>query len=303
MQYSEYSHAKVNLHLEVLAKRADGYHDILSLMMITGLHDLLKLDDLRVVDGEPGKVSVNIVPDGGDYSPLLEEIPAEKNLVTKAAKAYFTALGKEAEMSVRLEKNIPAGGGLGGGSADAASMLRLLNSSIGGLSAEKLNLVASSVGADVPFCLCGGAALCEGTGDIIHPVSHNLDCSVLIINDGTHVDTKWAYRAIDEGREKIPPLTPLTDRKRLLSEILQSGAIEKFRDVCFNDFEPPVFGMFPSVAGLKKSLNEQGSDFSIMTGSGSTVIGLFKDHNSAAKAQSRFINIGVSAWLTEFNGS
>ena len=301
MRYCECSYAKVNLHLEVLAKRADGYHDILSLMLRTGLHDLLKLDDLRVFDGEPGMVSVKIEPDGGERDFLLLDIPADENLISKAARAYFSAIGKSAEAVVRLKKNIPVGGGLGGGSADAASMLRLLNKSVGGLDEKGLSAVALSIGADVPFCLYDGAALCEGIGEKIQMIPHLLDCSLLILNDGTYVDTKWAYGAVDESKEYgAVDGEAISRKKKHLTSILKSGDITQLQDICVNDFEEPVFSRFPSVKKLKSALSEGGAEFCIMTGSGSTVIGLFNSHIQAKKVQSHFIDKQVSAWLTEF---
>jgi 4-diphosphocytidyl-2-C-methyl-D-erythritol kinase len=301
VQYCDYSHAKVNLHLEVLAKRENGYHDILSLMMKTGLCDLLKLDNLKVFDGNPESVCVRILPDGGHNASLLNDIPADKNLITKAAREYFKAAGRSAEITVKLEKNIPAGGGLGGGSADAASMLRLLQRSLSALSDDELAEAASRTGADVPFCLSDGAALCEGTGEVIEKVSHNLQCSVLILNDGTHVDTRWAYGAVDAALQYAPIDAELIhSKKKALADLLLKGDVEKLRDLCRNDFELPVFDAFPSIRELKQALIKEGSDFSIMTGSGSTVIGLFRDRNKAIGTRERFINKGISVWLTDF---
>ena len=303
VQYCDYSHSKVNLHLEVLAKRGDGYHDILSLMMTTGLRDLLKLDDLRVFDGNPGTADVEILPDGGSYAALLDSIPADKNLITKAARAYLSAAGRSAKIVVRLEKNIPAGGGLGGGSANAASMLRLLQRSLSALDDDRLLSAASSVGADVPFCLVGRSALCEGTGEVIGRVSHNLRSFLLIVNNGTHVDTRWAYGALDGAKNYAPAdAEAISRRKTALTDLLVTGDAEKFGDLCRNDFEGPVFSAFPSVAELKSEMTRQGADFSIMTGSGSTVIGLFRDHERADRARMCFSNKGISAWLTEFAG-
>jgi len=302
VQYCEYSYAKVNLHLEVLAKRQSGYHDILSLMMRTGLFDLLKLDDLKVFDGIPGDVAITIIPDGGDKASLLHDIPPEKNLITKAAKAYFLKAGKSAEITVRIEKNIPAGGGLGGGSADAASMLVLLNKALGLLSSDDLHSAAVPVGADVPFCLYRTPAFCEGIGEIITPAESSLDACTLIVNNGTHVDTGWAYGRIDayHSEKAVKSADELIREKEAIAEALRSGDAGKLKDVCRNDFEEPVFAAFPSVKELKTALYDMGADMSIMTGSGSTVIGLFKDRSKADKAYTRLIDKKVSAYVTEF---
>ena len=247
MQYCEYSYAKVNLHLEVLAKRQNGYHDILSLMMRTGLYDLLKLDDLKVFNGIPGDVAITIIPDGGENVSLLSAIPPEKNLITKAAKAYFLKAERSAEIALRVEKNIPAGGGLGGGSADAASMLILLNKALGLFDKDELHSAAVPIGADVPFCLYRSAAFCEGAGEIVTPAESSLDACAVIVNNGTHVDTSWAYGRLDEyyaGRRSIHA-DALFEVKKSIAEALRSGDIRNLKYSCRNDFEEPVFGVFP----------------------------------------------------------
>jgi 4-diphosphocytidyl-2-C-methyl-D-erythritol kinase len=121
------------------------------------------------------------------------------------------------------------------------------------------------------------------------------------VNDGTQVDTKWAYGAVDDVKRYAPvDAEAVLHKKKALSDILVKGEIERLSDFCRNDFEGPVFNAFPSVAGLKTSLCKGGADFSIMTGSGSTVIGLFRDRNNASRMHDNFMDKGISAWLTEF---
>jgi 4-diphosphocytidyl-2-C-methyl-D-erythritol kinase len=300
MQYCEIAHAKVNLHLEVLQAREDGYHNLLSVMACVGLSDLLKLDEFELSTGTSGDVDVTIITKGGRQSAVFDKVPVEKNLITKAANAYCRRVGKSARIIVSVEKNIPAGGGLGGGSSDAAAMLRLLEKAIGPIGDDALHQIAGSIGADVPFCLKGGVALCEGKGEIIEALDPIKGYTVLIANDGTHVDTGAAYRMIDGSRVEGWESPDVRKTKAELRRILESGVLSDLRGVSINDFEIPVFAEYPQIERLKDSINKYGAVFSTMTGSGSTVIGLFDDDHSAKRAGEYLSNNGVQVELTGF---
>ena len=161
VRVEERAPAKVNLILSVGARRADGYHELTSLMETVSLCDKLTVtaDDTLLPE-----IKLSIC---GNYS--VPEDPS--NLVIRAAEAYFAATGTRFGVSVSLEKNVPTEAGLGGGSADAAATLRALNRMAGNpLSSDKLREIASTLGADVPFCLFGGTAICRGIGDVIEPI-------------------------------------------------------------------------------------------------------------------------------------
>ena len=129
MKLEEKACAKVNLHLEVLNKRSDGYHSIFSLMASLALHDRVTLVDLNVREGDAFRVDIR--PAGGTNEDVIRGMPSESNLVTKAVKEYFSGTGKACSASFGIEKNIPAGAGMGGGSSDAAAALRILDSMLG----------------------------------------------------------------------------------------------------------------------------------------------------------------------------
>jgi 4-diphosphocytidyl-2-C-methyl-D-erythritol kinase len=300
MQYCECAHAKVNLHLEVLQAREDGYHNLLSVMASVGLYDLLKLDEFELSTGPSGDVDVTIITKGGRQRAVFDKVPVEKNLITKAVNAYCRRIGKTARIVVSVEKNIPAGGGLGGGSSDAAAMLRLLERVIGPVGEEVLYSIAESIGADVPFCLKGGIALCEGKGEIIETLDPIGGYTVLIANDGTHVDTGAAYRMIDGLRADGWKSRDVRETKTELKRIFKSGVLADLNRTASNDFEIPVFAAYPQISRLKDMVRDCGAVFSTMTGSGSTVIGLFDDDHSAQQAGEYLKSKAVQVELAGF---
>jgi 4-diphosphocytidyl-2-C-methyl-D-erythritol kinase len=301
MIYCDKAYAKVNLHLKVLDKRHDGYHNILSLMASVGLFDLLKLDECELARNKAGSLFVKIISDGGIYSSVIENTPVEKNLIYKAAEKYSELSGTTGKIAVRIQKDIPAGGGLGGGSSDAAAVLRLLNSKYGFMSKDELLHCASKIGADVPFCIDGGVALCGGIGERITKLPDLDNLNLLIVNNGTHVDTVQAYKMIDavrEGRETEYEIS----QSRIIDGISAKDYMNLFH-IFENDFEEVVFDKNPSLRSIKQMMYDFGADFSIMTGSGSTVIGIFLDINKAKQAREQFVIKNVWAYLTQFISS
>ena len=157
MTYNTKAFAKVNLHLEVLNKRSDLFHNIFSFNASLDIFDQLILKRLNIFNKNSGDILIDIHPEGGEYSELIASIENRDNLITKAIKSYLDRIGKSAEISLSIEKNIPAGAGLGGGSSDAATALRLLNNYFikenKGLSESELLKLGASIGADIPYCL------------------------------------------------------------------------------------------------------------------------------------------------------
>ncbi|HOO71370.1 MAG TPA: 4-(cytidine 5'-diphospho)-2-C-methyl-D-erythritol kinase [Spirochaetota bacterium] len=277
--------AKINLHLEVLNKRVDGYHNIFTLMAGVDLHDLLKLDKLEIASQEAGESSISIVNNGGANASVLEAIPEKDNIITKAAELYFKTAGISGNASFILTKNIPSGAGMAGGSTDAAAALRLLNRKLGRLSDHELMSLGSRIGADVPFCLCGGFALCEGIGDIVEVIPGTLDSYVLIANDGIHVNTGEAYGALKRSTNYEVPEDSEREMKSRIRSALEKGSLGGLYSLLRNDFEDPVFASHPELKKIKEECYRLGADFSAMTGSGSSIIALFNDETKADNAQ------------------
>lgn len=194
--------AKINLHLNVLNKREDGYHNLFSLMAGLELHDLVILEyyDLAIGGGPP---EIKIENGGGTFSHILDSIDINDNLITLAVKNYLRIAGLSGELHFVVEKNIPHGAGLAGGSSDAAAALRAIDAVIKPGIDGILDKSAIETGSDVPFCLNGGLAFVEMKGEIVIPVNQVLECFVLLINNGIEINTGYAYGLLK--REFPPP--------------------------------------------------------------------------------------------------
>ena len=279
------AHAKINLGLEVLYKRPDGFHEINTVFVRVSLADTL----LIAANGTSNTITLDCQPDLG--------ISDEENLAFKAAKkAQTLALESGApsvpSLSITLRKQIPYGGGLGGGSSNAGAILRSLTSLWGEqtLSHEQLRGVAAEIGSDVPFFMedmvC---AFGSSRGEVLKPVDVRLPYYVVIVAPSIPILTAWAYNALKRGDKAAEKRKP-TNYASLLSEALDAPNI--LRQHFTNDFEEVVFAEHPVLAGIKSQLYEQGAMFALMSGSGSSVFGLFKSeieaNNVSASIRERF---------------
>jgi 4-diphosphocytidyl-2-C-methyl-D-erythritol kinase len=266
--------AKINLYLEVLRKRADGFHEIESLMQAVDLYDKLYLEKSNAIEltcSDPN-LSTDI-----------------NNLVFRAATALqdrFPFPGAK----IKLIKKIPMGAGLGGGSSDAAYALRGL-CQLYGLrpSFEEISEIAASIGSDVPFFLSSGQALIKGRGEIIEPVTLTLDYEIIIISPSIAISTAEAYGniKIDLTKERIGPLI----KSRInFSDLLRLARY--FR----NDLEEVALTKNPELAQLKRSLLGSGAFYSSMTGSGSSFYGLFSIKTIKQEMLENLIEQGVKVF-------
>ena len=249
--------AKINRFLYILHRLPDGYHQILTMFEKVELFDGIAIE----VEENAG---TDITIDCPKWLPSGPE-----NLVYKAAEAFTIAAGKRLLIRAKIEKHIPAGGGLGGGSSDAAATLRVLNQLTGEpLRRQELYEIAGRLGADVPFFLTDWpCAVGTGTGTELEPCTSAGACWYVLVFPDFSVSTRWAYENFKLTRKSD---ITIFDRRRLLSgEIWQ------------NDLEDPVCARYPELLNIKKSLSEAGAEASLMSGSGSTVFGAFKDRNRA----------------------
>lgn len=260
--------AKVNLGLKVLAKRADGFHEIRSILQSVSLADSLRF--------HPAKTFSMSCSD-----PALST--GEDNLVTRAAALFAAAAGQPeaASYHVHLEKRIPLGAGLGGGSADAAAVLKGLNRLAGlPLDEGRLRQLGAELGSDVPFALAGGTGLVRGRGDLLEPLQWvGLPCHYALVYPGLEVSTAWAYSQVEPG---------LTDPSPYLTFInsLRGGRVDgnRLRQVLENDLQALVERANPIVAVVGSQLMAAGAVASSMSGSGSAVYGIFDDRTAAESA-------------------
>ncbi len=286
--------AKINLHLEVLNKRQDGYHEILSLMAEVGVFDLLKLGEIR----PHGDVVVGITSEGGAFPDLIGGIPVEENLVTRATRAYCREVNETGVFEYTIEKNIPAGSGMGGGSADAAAALRILNAHYRRLDPDRLARLAAGIGADVPFCLAGGVALCRGVGERLEPLRGRPEWTVLVADMGIHVDTGSAYAMLHRDLTPVRSEAALMETEALLRSAMRSGRLDELRGIVKNDFEEVVFPKHPALREARERLLLCGAPCAFMTGSGSAIIGLFDSPRDARRAEDEIRGIARTAMTT-----
>jgi 4-diphosphocytidyl-2-C-methyl-D-erythritol kinase len=260
--------AKVNYALDVLGLRADGYHEISTVMQSISLADEV---ELRRATG------------GFDLSLEPEELrigAQEQNTTYLAWKALWRLTGKELPVEVTLRKEIPAGAGLGGGSADAAAVLVGLNELFGlGLRVDELRGIGAGIGADVPFCVSGGTALGEGIGAILTPLSAPPAHLLVVAKPLSSADTGKIYHAFDEAE------TQSTHSVEPVVSALRSGSIPDLASAIGNDLTPVTMNIVPEVAELEQMLLASGALGASMSGSGSAVFGIFDDAVTARGAQ------------------
>ena len=245
--------AKINLSLRILGRRNDGFHEIDTLIAPISLYDKIRIDK-----GTPGK--------GIEFRCDDPSVPqGDDNLAVRAGKAFFETTRIEPRVLIELEKKIPHGAGLGGGSSDVASVLLALNELFNAkLPAETLAEMAAAIGSDVPFFLFQSAALCKGRGEIVTPIKLKKKLSILLLKPAFAVSTGWAYSRWQGSRE-IP-------------EVRYEA--QEFADQTFvNDLERPVFEKFVFLAQLKMWLLSQSEvGVALMSGSGSTMFAVMRDN-------------------------
>ncbi|MCD8107492.1 MAG: 4-(cytidine 5'-diphospho)-2-C-methyl-D-erythritol kinase [Oscillospiraceae bacterium] len=260
------AYAKINLTLDVTGKLENGYHSIASIMQTISLHD-----EISVEKNSAGEI--RLFADGGKF---VKDMPLdEKNTCHKAASVFLEHAGISDGVDIYIEKNIPSQAGLGGGSSDAATVLRLLNRFFETkLSYDELRKLAAKVGADVPFLVTGGCALCEGMGEILTPIENGLTGYVLLKKPEFGISTPEAYRLFDE--KKLPYGN---SSKAVMNTVINGGS---FHGLLSNDLERAVAN--PEILMLKEEIVKLGGSDSLMTGSGSCVYGLFENERLAQHA-------------------
>ena len=264
MRVQEYAYAKLNLTLDVTAKRDDGYHDMLMVMQTVSVTDSIVLEQT----GEKGiRASSN-----------FRYIPTdERNLAVRAAGAYLDAVGEEKNgILIRMDKSIPVGAGMAGGSADAAAVLRGMNRLHGNrMNRRELEKLSEQVGSDVAFCVAGGTALARGRGEVLEDLTPMPDCAIVICKPGFSISTPELFRKLDQTGLRTHP-----DTAGMLSA-LESGNLKEISMRMFNVFEEVDDRRMRSEAEIKHVLLDYGALGAVMTGTGSAVFGVFGDETAA----------------------
>ena len=261
----EKAYAKLNLTLDVLGKREDGYHDLCSVMQTVSLCDEIEID---VGTGKDWHLTCD-----------AEGIPCDgRNLAWKAAKIYCEAVNKEpGGLAIRIRKRIPSQAGMGGGSADAAAVLRALNRHFGEpLTLEQLADLGGRIGSDVPFCVVGGTCMCEGRGEQLRKLPDMPDCIFVVCKPDFSVSTPELYKKIDEVAISKRP-----DHQAVESALL-AGDLEKIAHNLHNVFDPVVTGDHLELNYIKSMFHQYGAVGYQMTGSGSAVFAVVSEFEVAA---------------------
>jgi 4-diphosphocytidyl-2-C-methyl-D-erythritol kinase len=267
--------AKINVILRILDRRPDGFHNLWSIMQTVALED---------------EVQIRLRPDRRDIQLRCDatQLAADQsNLVHRAAAVVLERAQHAIGLDIELRKRIPMGAGLGGGSSDAAAtiigLIRLLRLE---WSPAQMADVGQSLGSDVPFFLFAPSAFVAGRGETVRPVVVEGVRWVVLVNPGFGVNTKWAYQELAASRTAVTPLSLVQrelDRQSRVSWAQLIAAAE-------NDFEAPVFTAHGNLREIKRSLQAQGAEIALLSGSGATVFGVFADEARARLAQAQFVS-------------
>ena len=288
MHCTQKAFAKINLSLDVVGRRADGYHELVSVMQSISLCDTLRFEKKG--------------GDGMSFSANCDLPADENNLIFRAAKAYFAAANTRFGLHVMLDKKIPMKAGLGGGSADAAATLRALNELDGNrFSATELCEIGAGVGADVPFCVLGGTRLCRGIGEKMQEIPNALRPFVVIVMGAQGISTPQAFADIDKKCGDFNGALAAAEKShQAIVDCLKSGKIDTVSRVIYNLFEEVILPIRPCVAEIKRALLDAGAYAAQMSGSGPSVFGLFESELPAKKAAARLQAQGMKAFVCEF---
>lgn len=272
--YTQRAPAKINLGLHVLRRRSDGFHAIESVLLPIGWFDTVTV-----------RPAADLSMTCSDRSLPVDD----RNLCRRAARRLAEAAGIPAGAAIHLDKRIPVGAGLGGGSSDAAAALRLL-AKCWKLSPSEHDLrrIAQQIGSDVPFFLEGRAAYATGRGGVLEPLEYACPYTLLVVKPPVSIATPDAYGLVEPSDKPRPDLRTL----------VRSDDLDRWSAELTNDFEQPVFARYPQIRAVKERLLEEGAAFASLSGSGSAVFGVFRDLSAARGAANRIkaSDTGYEVW-------
>ena len=282
MIITETAFAKINLYLDVLGCRNDGFHDIFSLM-----HSVSLSDDVTVGAEPAQNIEISLTTN-------VPSLPVdESNLAYRAVKSYLSYFNIKAKINLTIEKNIPIGAGLGGDSSDAAAALRAMNRLFGKADRDQLLSIASDLGSDVPFCLVGGLAACTGRGERILSLPQAEPMSFVVAIGESRISTPKAYAALDLLYDKFKA----SDKAEHYSDSRVAEMVS-----CGN-LDLPSYNIFEQVVNsreideIKEIMKKNGAELTLMSGSGPSVFGRFAEASEATDACNALIGKGYTAFV------
>lgn len=264
------SYAKINYTLDVIGKRADGYHEIETIMQTVGLFDTITV---QRTSNRRIRITSNV-----SYLPRNS-----KNICYKAAELFFEATGVRGGADIDIRKNIPVSAGLAGGSGNGGAVLCILNKLFGEpFSGAELLKLGEKLGADVPFCMIGGTAVCTGVGECVRPISGIKNAVILLVKPAVAVSTPFIYKELDKYEIQSHP-----DIKAA-SDAVKRGDLTAISENLVNVMEPVTERLYPIIGGIKNKMLKNGALGTLMSGSGPTVFGIFDDEKAAKKSADSF---------------
>ncbi|WP_286082433.1 4-(cytidine 5'-diphospho)-2-C-methyl-D-erythritol kinase [Parablautia intestinalis] len=287
-QVTRKAYAKINLGLDVLRRRPDGYHEVKMVMQTVGIFDTLTF---RKGQGKEGLPDISLSVDS-------KELPCDKgNLIYRAAELIMETYGVKESVDITLKKNIPIAAGMAGGSSDAAAVFHGLNKLFGlSMSLQDMQKLGVKIGADVPYCIMGGTALSEGIGEILTPVAAPPSASLLIAKPDINVSTKFVYENLHADTLKEHP-----DIDGMV-KALQEGSLEGITGRMGNVLETVTIKKYPVIRQIKDIMIANGAENALMSGSGPTVFGIYTGKERAGEAYKAMEKLGLARqiYVTEF---
>lgn len=278
------AYAKINLGLDVIRRRPDGYHEVKMIMQTVGIYDSLTFRKSE----KPG---IFLATD-------KEELPCDgKNLIYRAAELIKNTYHVKEGVEITLKKRIPIAAGMAGGSTDAAAVFHGLNELfLLGMSLEDMKELGVKIGADVPYCLMGGTALSEGIGEILTPLPAPPEAYLAVAKPDINVSTKFVYENLHADTLSFHPDIDG------MAEALKKGSLKGITDRMGNVLETVTIREYPVIAEIKEKMLENGGENALMSGSGPTVFGIFKEKENARRACEAIEKAGLAKqiFVTEF---
>ncbi len=283
-QIARKAYAKINLGLDVLRRREDGYHEVKMIMQTVDIFDTLTF----VKKNEPG---IRLKVDN-------EELSEDKdNLIYRAAELLMEKAGVKQGVEITLEKRIPIAAGMAGGSTDAAAAFHGINELFDlGYSLEDLQMLGVTLGADIPYCLAGGTAISEGIGEILTKLPEPPQCTLVVAKPDINVSTKFVYENLHANTLAYHP-----DIDGMI-EAIKIGSLQGITDRLGNVLETVTVREYPIIEEIKNLMKQEGAENALMSGSGPTVFGIFTNEESAqaAAAQIRGKQLAGQVFVTRF---
>lgn len=262
------SYAKINLSLDVVNKRSDGYHNLKMIMQTVSLYDIITVDK----------------SDNVEITCTNKNVPCdESNIVYKCAKKLLDLRDKSYGFKIHIEKNIPMAAGLAGGSSDGATVLKEINRIYDlGFSMDELKKIGATIGADIPYCLEGGTYLCEGIGDILTKTDDFDYDKILLVKPPINVSTPWVFKNL-----KLDEISSHPNTEKVI-ECLKGCDISGLKRCSANLLESVTEKEYPEIKNIKEKMYSLGASFSMMSGSGPTVFGIFENETDLNNAYEYF---------------